>query len=158
MIPDILWRMRDERVYLTFDDGPDESVTPALLALLDHHELKATFFVVGNKAERLPGLVARMHAAGHAVGNHSFTHAKLLWRAAADVRREIAGASEVIRQITGQAPALFRPPFGRFVLAALRAVQAARTKLVLCNVSTRDYPKNASCAAVVRCSITAAAP
>jgi len=144
VIPDILWRMPDERVYLTFDDGPDERVTPALLDLLDQHELKATFFVVGSKAERLPGIVARMRGDGHAIGNHSFTHAKLLWRTGDFVRAEVARTSETIRRITGQAPALFRPPFGRFGVAALRAAEAEHLQLVLWNASTRDYRKNAT--------------
>jgi peptidoglycan/xylan/chitin deacetylase (PgdA/CDA1 family) len=61
-------------VWLTIDDGPDPSSTPAVLDLLKAHGAKATFFVIGEQVARHPGLVRRMAAEGHSVGNHTFTH------------------------------------------------------------------------------------
>jgi hypothetical protein len=64
-------------VYLTFDDGPTPAHTPQILALLARYRARATFFVVGRSAVAYPSLVRREFAAGHGVGNHTFTHASL---------------------------------------------------------------------------------
>ena len=66
--------MSAERVYLTFDDGPDPQWTPRVLDVLDEAGVKATFFAVGQQAQRSPDLVRRVHGAGHAIGNHTYSH------------------------------------------------------------------------------------
>ena len=63
---------------LTFDDGPDPENTPRLLDVLDRHRARATFFMVGERAARHPDLVRRVAAAGHEIGNHSFSHQRMI--------------------------------------------------------------------------------
>lgn len=112
-------------VCLTLDDGPDPSTTPALLELLDAHQAKAVFFLIGDRAARHPELVKEIARRGHVIGNHSQTHPSAtfwllrpwaLWR-------DVAGCQETLRGILGEAPLWFRPPVGHhnlFLAAILR--------------------------------------
>lgn len=99
------------RVALTFDDGPSES-TPGLLELLAARGVRATFFACGAHAERLPGVAREVLAAGHELGNHTQTHPAFYFRSSAFMYREMEGAQQAIAGATGQAPRLFRPPYG----------------------------------------------
>lgn len=100
-------------VALTFDDGPDPEVTPRVLDLLDAAGARASFFVIGERAERHPALLRRILARGHTVENHSQTHpaafaAYGLWA----LQREIGRAQDVVGSITGTVPRWFRAPMG----------------------------------------------
>jgi peptidoglycan/xylan/chitin deacetylase (PgdA/CDA1 family)/SAM-dependent methyltransferase len=99
-------------VALTFDDGPDPQVTPRVLELLDRHGVKATFFVIGRKAEAHPELLRDILARGHALGNHSQSHPPfLMLQGKRAIAREVAAAQAVIRR-AGVAALAFRPPVG----------------------------------------------
>jgi len=99
-------------VALTFDDGPDPQVTPLVLDLLDRHGVKATFFVIGSKAEAHPALIQDILARGHAVGNHSQTHPPfLMLQGRRAIAREVGAAQAVLRR-AGVVPLAFRPPVG----------------------------------------------
>jgi peptidoglycan/xylan/chitin deacetylase (PgdA/CDA1 family) len=99
-------------VYLTFDDGPDPHTTPALLELLDEHDLQATFFLVGKNCRKHPELVKRIHESGHTLGNHTFHHLWLPGLPTGMIKSEIVSTNKVIEDITGTTPHAFRPPFG----------------------------------------------
>jgi peptidoglycan/xylan/chitin deacetylase (PgdA/CDA1 family)/ubiquinone/menaquinone biosynthesis C-methylase UbiE len=99
-------------VALTFDDGPDPAVTPALLDLLDRHGVPAVFFMTGENAERYPEIVRDALARGHEIANHSQHHDPILMlRPLATLRREVAGAQAVFSRF-GVVPLAFRPPVG----------------------------------------------
>lgn len=99
------------RVALTFDDGPSES-TPALLELLNRHNAKATFFVCGRNAERLPDVLLAIAKAGHEIGNHTWSHPRLDFTSPATMRDEIGRTQAIVAEITGASPRLFRAPYG----------------------------------------------
>jgi peptidoglycan/xylan/chitin deacetylase (PgdA/CDA1 family) len=104
---------------LTFDDGPDPETTPRLLDLLARHGAKATFFLVGRRVARHPGLAARIAAEGHALGNHSWDHPALPRLGAAAVAGQLRRAGAAIAAATGgAAPRLMRPPYGDQSLAS----------------------------------------
>jgi len=107
-----IWRFPagSGQIALTFDDGPSES-TPALLELLERHNAKATFFVCGHNAKRLPA-VLRSVAAGHEIGNHTWSHRRLDFSSRAAMREELRRTQAIISDITGRAPTLFRAPYG----------------------------------------------
>lgn len=111
-------------VALTVDDGPDPRWTPALLDVLDAHGVRATFFVIGERAREHPGLLRRVVAAGHRLGNHSYSHVQpFAALPAADLSREVGATQQVVAGETGVRPTLFRAPAGgwsRSVLAASR--------------------------------------
>ena len=115
------------RVALTFDDGPDEWTTPRILDVLARYDVPAAFFVIGRNAERHPELLARMHKAGHMVGNHSYHHARLgAFRRLRYWRQELARTDDVIAPIVGGSPRLFRPPMGFRNPHIARAVREGR--------------------------------
>lgn len=97
---------------LTFDDGPNPTVTPSLLELLDRHNAKATFFLIGRYAAAEPGLVREIAARGHAIGNHTQTHPNLAFVASARLHNELRECDDSIATILGRQPEWMRPPFG----------------------------------------------
>jgi peptidoglycan-N-acetylglucosamine deacetylase len=100
-------------VALTFDDGPDAEVTPAVLDLLGRHDARATFFVVGRRVERHPELTAEITARGHGLGNHTHTHPHHFWfLGPGGIRLEIGLAGRAIERATGSSTRLFRAPAG----------------------------------------------
>ena len=105
-------RARGE-VALTFDDGPDPVGTPRVLDILDRHGATASFFCIGSRAARDPGLVREIAARGHSVENHTFRHLNgfaFLWPAG--LAMEIGRAQELLTELTGRAPIFFRAPMG----------------------------------------------
>jgi peptidoglycan/xylan/chitin deacetylase (PgdA/CDA1 family) len=105
---------REREVWLTFDDGPDPQETPRVLALLAQHRVRATFFLIGRKAEKTPGLVREILAAGHTIANHTYTHQSVLFWAYPPSRfaREIDRCAEVLAANAGAPPRFFRGPVG----------------------------------------------
>ena len=100
-------------VALTFDDGPDPEVTPAVLGLLEQAGARATFFCVGQRAEAHPEVMAAIRAQGHDVGNHSYSHPNgFALRGPGGLSREIRRAQEAIERVGGGRPRLFRAPAG----------------------------------------------
>jgi peptidoglycan/xylan/chitin deacetylase (PgdA/CDA1 family) len=105
---------REHEVWLTFDDGPHPQETPRVLALLAQHRARATFFLIGREAEKNPGLVREILAAGHAVANHTYTHQSALFWAYPPSRfaREIDRCADVLAAGAGAPPRFFRGPVG----------------------------------------------
>lgn len=99
-------------IALTFDDGPDPVYTPKLLDLLKQHGAKATFFVVGENAEKNPQIIKRIHDEGHIIGIHNFVHHTNWFMRPRTVKRQIHRTSDVIKKITGARPMYYRPPWG----------------------------------------------
>lgn len=100
-------------VALTFDDGPDPAVTPSLLEVLRHHQIKAAFFPIGIKTRNYPEIIKQIDQEGHLLGNHSNRHVwwtNFLVSGALD--REIKMGQEAIEAAIGKVPAYFRPPMG----------------------------------------------
>lgn len=99
-------------VALTFDDGPDPSITPLVLDLLDRHSVSATFFITGDNAEKNPEIVREILARGHTLGNHSLHHSPfLMLKGSRTLRHEIRDAQRIFREL-GAVPLAFRPPVG----------------------------------------------
>ncbi len=108
-----VWRgdRRRRAVALTFDDGPSEQ-TPRILEILSRHGVTATFFQVGRNVERLPQVAREVRHGGHAIGNHSHTHALLSLRGARFIEQELRRAQDTIEEHTGERPRWFRAPYG----------------------------------------------
>jgi peptidoglycan-N-acetylglucosamine deacetylase len=107
-------RVEGERcVALTFDDGPDPVDTPKLLDLLREKNVKATFFVIGKRADQYPEIVRRAWAEGHQIANHTWSHYSLFcFLTPSRLRQEIERGTESVRRICGFRPRLFRSPVG----------------------------------------------
>ncbi|MDI3317757.1 MAG: polysaccharide deacetylase family protein [Bacillota bacterium] len=103
----------DHLIALTFDDGPDPRYTPQVLALLRRYGAHATFFVIGQEAERHPDLIRAIAASGNEVGIHGWSHRSFQRMDAATMERELERSARLLERVTGRPPRLFRPPFGR---------------------------------------------
>jgi peptidoglycan/xylan/chitin deacetylase (PgdA/CDA1 family) len=100
------------KLAITFDDGPNPAITPKLLDLLDRYNARATFFLIGHFVRECPDLVREISARGHAVGNHTETHASLLWLRPAEIYVELRLGRSAIADVLGAPPKWFRPPWG----------------------------------------------
>jgi peptidoglycan/xylan/chitin deacetylase (PgdA/CDA1 family) len=99
-------------VALTYDDGPNDACTGALLDLLARYDAQATFFMIGRFVLQRPDIVRQVHAAGHLIGNHTMTHPWLAWQSAARIREELRGCNEALEDTLGAPVHYFRPPHG----------------------------------------------
>jgi peptidoglycan-N-acetylglucosamine deacetylase len=126
-------------VALTFDDGPDPVYTPKLLDLLREKGVKATFFVIGKRADRHPEIVRRAWDDGHLIANHTWSHRKLFcFLTPSRLRAEIERGSESVRRICGDRPGLFRSPVGLRHPLLQPFLNAARLEFVSWSIWTRD--------------------
>ncbi len=124
---------------LTFDDGPNPIWTPRLLDVLAKHDVKATFFMLGGRAQAEPELVRRVAAEGHLIGNHSWDHPNLAVTAAGKVREELVRTCGTLEEITGQKIKYFRPPFGARRPAVFRIARSLGLCVVTWNAMTSDW-------------------
>jgi peptidoglycan/xylan/chitin deacetylase (PgdA/CDA1 family) len=131
-----VWRGPRERraVALTFDDGPDPSFTPRVLDVLEREGVRGSFFLIGRRAARAPGVARRIAQAGHDLGNHTWSHTSL-WRCGpAETEREIADGHAAIAGAAGAPPHFFRPPWGKTNLAMFGTVRRLGTPCVFWTV------------------------
>lgn len=103
-------------VALTFDDGPTPHYTTDILQLLELYQVKATFFVTGSETQRYMTQAKQIVAAGHQLGNHSWSHQRMLFMSLDEINREIEGTDQQIRAAGYQGEILFRPPYGKKLL------------------------------------------
>jgi peptidoglycan-N-acetylglucosamine deacetylase len=97
---------------LTFDDGPNPAVTPALLDLLSQYDAHATFFQIGERVRAFPALSREVAQQGHTLGNHTDTHPRLTFLSPRRIRDELARCDDALTAATGQATRWMRPPYG----------------------------------------------
>lgn len=102
-----------KQIAFTFDDGPGGN-TEMLLDGLKERNAKASFFLLGSKAEDCPELVARMFDEGHLVGNHTYSHVNLRKCSNSEIKEQIEKTNAVLESITGEAPSFIRPPYGAY--------------------------------------------
>jgi peptidoglycan/xylan/chitin deacetylase (PgdA/CDA1 family) len=137
-------------VLLTFDDGPHARFTDRILETLVEHRVKAVFFEVGERVGRVEqdealressgaAVAQRVHAAGMAIGNHSFTHPLMPRLSDETIADEIEKTNRLLAEITGQQPVLFRPPYGAADERVLAAVEARGMRSVLWTVDSKDW-------------------
>lgn len=110
--PTVCRTNRPEKLALTFDDGPNPTITSKLLDLLAKHNAKATFFLVGKYVRESPSLVKEIAQRGHSPGNHTDTHANLFFCGPQKTQTQLQRCSESIANVIGEKPRWFRPPFG----------------------------------------------
>lgn len=130
----------DQRVVaLTFDDGPSPPYTDQLLDVLAKHNVKATFFMIGNRIEKHPETVRSVMAEGHQVGNHSYSHPLLGFLPPNSVRREIERTDKLLRQVGVTGEIVFRAPvLTRFLPVAWVLAKGDRAH-ISCNIWSWDW-------------------
>jgi peptidoglycan-N-acetylglucosamine deacetylase len=126
-------------VYLTFDDGPAPAWTPRVLELLARYRAQATFFVVGRNAAAHPELVRQAHAAGHGIGNHTWTHRRLTRLGDGALEAEVGATSAAIHRATGAPVRCLRPPYATVDAASADRARALGLRLVMWDLDPGDW-------------------
>jgi len=130
----------NERVVaLTFDDGPDPWHTPRVLAVLDQHHVKATFFMMGRNVERYPEVAREVLRRGHEIGNHSYSHPKLILMSPSRVRDEIERTDTLLRGIGVTGEIHFRPPHASKFIVLPYVLMQMRKLSVLGDVDPKEW-------------------
>ncbi len=130
----------DEKlIALTFDDGPHVEYTLEILDLLEEHGATATFFIIGENAEKHPDLIKKIVNSGCEVGNHTWSHKYLDTLSESEIRDEISKAHDIITTLTGSSPTLFRAPGGRVNDTVLKVADEFGYTSVLWSRDTRDW-------------------
>jgi peptidoglycan/xylan/chitin deacetylase (PgdA/CDA1 family) len=133
-----------DHVALTFDDGPDPVSTPEFVRVLAERRIHATFFMLGSMVQQAPSLAAEIVAAGHEVGVHGFDHRYLTLRGPQATRSDLTRATDLIADVTGKRPTLFRPPYGVLTGPALVAARELGLTPVLWGSWGREWEAGAS--------------
>ncbi len=126
------WPVKDQRLFLTFDDGPDPEITPWVLEQLDRYGFKATFFLIGEMIEQNPQLVELILARGHSIGNHTYDHPNG-WETDTGTYLQNFRRSEEL-----QATTLFRPPYGRLTRKQAQSILKSH-RIIMWDLISADF-------------------
>lgn len=144
LFPGFVWDIpnSDKTVYLTFDDGPTPEITEWVLSLLKQHDIKATFFCIGNNIAANPDIFKKVIEDGHAIGNHTYDHVngwkndnETYFQNTIACQKEIAG-------LMGRETNLFRPPYGKIKSSQAREVRKMGYKIIMWDVLSADFDRS----------------
>jgi len=130
---------KEKVVALTYDDGPNPPYTNQLIGILERNQIKATFFVVGNIIEKHPATVRLVISKGHELGNHSYSHQKMISENPSFIRSEIEKTDQLLRKLGVKEEIHFRAPYGRKFLVLPYLLAKMNKKNILWNVNPNDY-------------------
>lgn len=128
-----------KRVALTFDDGPDGMITPAIIDILKKYNVKGNFFFIGSKVKEYPEIVKKAYDNGDLVLSHSYHHVELTKLGKAEIQMEIGQAGEAIKSVIGKEPAILRPPYGETNEQVATISQEKGYSVVLWSIDTLDW-------------------
>lgn len=143
----MLWNKcrKENKIYLTFDDGPVPGVTDFVLEELDKREMKATFFMVGDNVKKHPQLALNVAEAGHGIGNHTFHHLNGYYASFDNYLSDIESCEYVFEEVLEQNSSLFRPPYGKLTKKQFEAIKS-KYQVVMWDVLSGDYDQRQSSA------------
>ena len=141
----------DKIVALTFDDGPHPVYTARVLDVLDRYQIRATFFMMGRNVERYPAVARQVLDRGHEIGNHSYSHPKLIFMSPQHVREEIERTDQLLRNIGVPGEIYFRPPHASKFLVLPYVLTQMHKLSVLGDVDPEEWKERP--AAVMTASI-----
>ncbi len=128
-------------IALTFDDGPAQNYTQAVLGVLRRYHIPATFFMLGIWVQDYPDLARAVVADGDAIGDHTWNHLDLTQQTASQVRQQLSNTRKIIQKVTGVTTYLFRPPYEAFNRQVLDIAHALKFSTILWNVDPRDWAR-----------------
>ena len=147
----------DRRIYLTFDDGPHPNSTPLLIELLKQHTAPATHFLLGERAAAYPEGVEALLAAGHRIGNHSWTHRSAFTQSPAEILDAAHRTGEQLLHHGQMAPMWYRPPYGHLHPMSIRRLNH-RYKIALWSIMPGDFDASIAPETLVKLTLQQAAP
>lgn len=134
----------DKIIALTFDDGPTPVFTDEILQLLENEDVKATFFLIGGELEKHPDEGKKIAAAGHEIGNHSFSHQRMLFVMPSFVKSEIERTDELIRAAGFHGQIHFRPPFGKKLFTVPYYLSRNNRTTITWDIEPESHPEVAT--------------
>ena len=153
LIPSCTWRKvgQEKVIYLTFDDGPHPEITAWVIDELKKHQIKATFFCVGDNLKKHPETAKQLLTEGHQIGNHTMHHIKGWKHKNVDYLKDIEDCDTEIRKIHEQMndekaqPRLFRPPYGQIKPSQIKLLRAKGYEIIQWSDLSCDYDKRLDC-------------
>ena len=153
LIPSCTWRKvgQEKVIYLTFDDGPHPEITAWVINELKKHQIKATFFCVGDNLKKHPETAKQLLTEGHQIGNHTMHHIKGWKHKNVDYLKDIEDCDTEIRKIHEQMndekaqPRLFRPPYGQIKPSQIKLLRAKGYEIIQWSDLSCDYDKHLNC-------------
>ncbi len=142
LLPRLLWRVdtEDRRIlYLTFDDGPTQHLTPRILDVLGDHDARASFFLLGKNFGDNEHIVQRMIKSGHSVGLHGFNHLDPWKTDEQTILADISRAYSDLTELMADPPRVYRPPYGRFTWSLERWCSDHNMRVVMWDVMPGDF-------------------
>lgn len=136
---DFIWETSNNKILLTFDDGPNPGTTEIILDELNNQKIKAMFFCVGNNIRKYPQLAKDILADGHFIANHTYNHKIITKLPGAFAEVEIKRFNEIAGEILGIKPEYFRPPHGRFNFQTQKLMRKLNLKNVMWSLMTYDF-------------------
>lgn len=140
----------ERNVSLTFDDGPDASVTPRILDILKRNNIKANFFFVGTQINYFPNVVKRAYNEGHLILNHSWDHPYFTNIDGESVRKQVIQTENRIESIIGKKPAFVRPPYGATDEKVIAAISGTNNKIIIWSIDSMDWVTNVDGQTIVK--------
>lgn len=136
--PSLVWNIpkADKTIFLTFDDGPEPTVTPWVLSVLNEYNAKATFFCIGDNVRKHPETYEQILNNGHAVGNHTFNHLNG-WKC--NSKKFVKNVEECAHYVHSK---LIRPPYGRIKPRQIRLLKQLNYKIIMWDVVSGDFDTN----------------
>jgi peptidoglycan/xylan/chitin deacetylase (PgdA/CDA1 family) len=153
LIPSCTWRKEGQGkvIYLTFDDGPNPEITAWVTDELKKHQIKATFFCVGDNLRKFPEIAKRLLTEGHQIGNHTMHHIKGWKYNNDDYLEDIENCEKEIRKIQEQfenktaQSRLFRPPYGQIKPSQIKLLRERGYEIIQWSDLSCDYDKHLNC-------------
>ena len=153
LIPSCTWRKvgQEKVIYLTFDDGPHPEITAWVIDELKKHQIKATFFCVGDNLKKHPETAKQLLTEGHQIGNHTMHHIKGWKHKNVDYIKDIEDCDTEIRKIHEQMndekaqPRLFRPPYGQIKPSQIKLLREKGYEIIQWSDLSCDYDKHLNC-------------
>jgi peptidoglycan/xylan/chitin deacetylase (PgdA/CDA1 family) len=139
----------EKNVSITFDDGPDSTITPAILDIFKRNNIKANFFFLGSQVDFFPNVVRKAYDEGHVILNHSLNHPYFTRLDPQEIKSQVMLAEDRIKKITGKKPAIIRPPYGDVNDKVLSAIRETNSRIIIWSIDSMDWVRSIDKQAVV---------
>lgn len=140
----------EKKVSITFDDGPDSTITPAILDIFRRNNIKANFFFLGTQVDFFPNVVRKAYDEGHIILNHSLNHPYFTSLDPQSIKSQVILTENRIKGIIGRKPAIVRPPYGAVDGKALSAIRETNNKVIIWSIDSMDWVRGIETQNVVK--------